>query len=238
METARIQGDINVAVNYIFYVSDYFDVSSRHAWKMDGKQAMLDQLQKNLPNCKVRKYTEYHGEKIEANSVGIVFPSHMWGISLAIYSFLQNIKVSEDTYVYAVAIGEVLSGEVDGTANLRVNTLGQFQEIFEKRKLGTQADIFIRCIDYKRTFATTEEKLLDSESLQERIGDVLEGLLFYSISDVMQNKLQCVSENEPFIQILADDLEKPEQKVVPMPKIRNLYLDDELLSEVRICQAI
>lgn len=238
MDTARLQNDMEAAVNYIFYVSDYFDVSSGHVWKMDAKQAMMEEMQNNLHNCRVQKYTEYHGERLSGNSVGIVFPSHMWGISLAVYSFLQNLKVAEGTYIYAVAIGEVLSGEVDGTANVRVKTLQQFQDIFEKRKLGTPSDIYIRCIDYKRAFTTTEEKLMNSEDIEDRIRDVMEGLLFYRVSDVQDNKLRTISERESAPEIPVSMLERTEKKVVSMPAIRNLFLDDNLLSEVRICQAM
>lgn len=238
IDTERRQNDIETAVNYIFYVSDYFDVSSGHVWKMDAKQAMMEQLQKNLPNCKVQKYTEYHGECLRGSSVGIVFPSHMWGISLAVYSFLQNLKVATGTYVYAVAIGEVLSGEVDGTANARVKTLQQFQDIFEKKRLGTPSDVYIRCIDYKREFTTTEEKLLCSEHIDEKIRDVLEGILFYSVSDVMHNKLKSVSERKPMSDVPVYVQEKNDTTIVSMPTIQNLFLDDNLLSEVRICQAM
>lgn len=238
IDTERRQNDIEAAVNYIFYVSDYFDVSSGHVWKMDAKQAMMEQLQKNLPNCKVQKYTEYHGECLRGSSVGIVFPSHMWGISLAVYSFLQNLKVATGTYVYAVAIGEVLSGEVDGTANARVKTLQQFQDIFEKKRLGTPSDVYIRCIDYKREFTTTEEKLLCSEHIDEKIRDVLEGILFYSVSDVMHNKLKSVSERKPVSDVPVYVQEINDTKIVSMPTIQNLFLDDNLLSEVRICQAM
>lgn len=129
MRGMELKNEIEEARNYIFYVSDYIDVSAGHAWKMDCRQAMTEQMVQNLPNCKVMKYTEYHGECLDADSVGILFPSKMWGISLAVYAFLQNLRVSASTYVYAVAMGEVLSAEVNGTANVRMETLGQFQDI-------------------------------------------------------------------------------------------------------------
>ena len=169
MRGMELKNEIEEARNYIFYVSDYIDVSAGHAWKMDCRQAMTEQMVQNLPNCKVMKYTEYHGECLDADSVGILFPSKMWGISLAVYAFLQNLRVSASTYVYAVAMGEVLSAEVNGTANVRMETLGQFQDIFERRRLGDISDIYIRCIDYKREFTTTEEKLMRSVTTAERI---------------------------------------------------------------------
>lgn len=239
----ELQKDMEETKNYIFYVSDYVDVSAGHAWKMDRRQAMTEQIEKNLTNCKVMKYTEYHGECLEAESVGILFPSKMWGISLAVYAFLQNLHVSESTYVYAVAMGEVLSAEVNGTAGMRMQTLGQFQDIFERRRLGSVSDIYIRCIDYKRTITTTEERLLSSVSISERIEDVLEGLLFYSMEAVRECKLEYVSEYGTSKTDSVKTVEKTEERrkrvnIVKMPNLGNVFLDDELLSEVRICQAI
>lgn len=243
MRGMEIRNEMEEARNYIFYVSDYVDVSAGHAWKMDCRQAMTEQMVQNLPNCKVMKYTEYHGERLDADSVGILFPSKMWGISLAVYAFLQNLKVSASTYVYAVAMGEVLSAEVNGTADVRMQTLGQFQDIFERRRLGDISDIYIRCIDYKREFTTTEEKLMRSVTMTERIADVMEGLLFYSMKAVKEQKLQIVTEKQKRVEILPEKrtapVEKKESaKIMPMPNIKNVFLDDDLLSEVRICRAM
>ena len=257
MRGMELKNEIEEARNYIFYVSDYIDVSAGHAWKMDCRQAMTGQMVQNLPNCKVMKYTEYHGECLDADSVGILFPSKMWGISLAVYAFLQNLRVSASTYVYAVAMGEVLSAEVNGTANVRMETLGQFQDIFERRRLGDISDIYIRCIDYKREFTTTEEKLMRSVTTAERIADVMEGLLFYSMKDVREQKLERVSDRwrmpEEPMQAAMSRMEKPRkaeqaetasgkktvsEKIVAMPNLGNVFLDDDLLSEVRICQAM
>ena len=252
-----LQMDTEETRNYIFYVSDYVDMAAGHAWKMDRRQAMTEQMERCLPNCKVMKYTEYRGELLQAESVGILFPSKMWGISLAVYAFLQNLKVSETTYVYAVAMGEILSAEVNGTADVRMETLGQFQDIFERRRLGSIADIYIRCIDYKRTFVTTEERLMSSISISDRIQDVLEGLLFYSMKDIKEQKLERVSDRwrmpEEPMQAAMSRVEKPRkaeqaktasgkktvsEKIVSMPNLGNVFLDDDLLSEVRICQAM
>jgi hypothetical protein len=243
MRGMELKNEMEEARNYIFYVSDYIDVSAGHAWKMDCRQAMTEQMVQNLPNCKVMKYTEYHGERLDADSVGILFPSKMWGISLAVYAFLQNLRVSASTYVYAVAMGEVLSAEVNGTANVRMETLGQFQDIFERRRLGDISDIYIRCIDYKREFTTTEEKLMRSVTTAERIADVMEGLLFYSMKAVKEQKLQFVTDKRTTVRTkhVAERKEVTalvETKILPMPNIKNVFLDDDLLSEVRICQAM
>lgn len=243
MRGMELKNEMEEARNYIFYVSDYIDVSAGHAWKMDCRQAMTEQMVQNFPNCKVMKYTEYHGERLDADSVGILFPSKMWGISLAVYAFLQNLRVSASTYVYAVAMGEVLSAEVNGTANVRMETLGQFQDIFERRRLGDISDIYIRCIDYKREFTTTEEKLMRSVTTAERIADVMEGLLFYSMKAVKEQKLQFVTDKRTTVRTKHVVERKEvtalvETKILPMPNIKNVFLDDDLLSEVRICQAM
>ncbi|MGN0368517.1 MAG: hypothetical protein ACI4EK_07030 [Wujia sp.] len=225
--------------NYIFYVSDFEDVSGAHAWKMDAKQSMIEQLKRYLPNCRVEKYTQYQGELMDAQSVGIIFPSHTWGISLAVYAFLQNLRTREDCYVYAMSIGESLSCDSNETANVRVQSLEQFRHVFEGRGFGSNRDIYIRCIDFKRSFRTTEDRLLCQESIPYRIRDILEGLLFYSVEDIQKH--------------LADSKERrQETKRYPTAKVvrtkdrntgrkltmPNLYLDDDLLSEVRICQAM
>ena len=217
MRGMELKNEIEEARNYIFYVSDYIDVSAGHAWKMDCRQAMTEQMVQNLPNCKVMKYTEYHGECLDADSVGILFPSKMWGISLAVYAFLQNLRVSASTYV--------------------------FQDIFERRRLGDISDIYIRCIDYKREFTTTEEKLMRSVTTAERIADVMEGLLFYSMKAVKEQKLQFVTDKRTTVRTkhVAERKEVTalvETKILPMPNIKNVFLDDDLLSEVRICQAM
>ena len=124
-----------------------------------------------------------------------------------------------------------------------METLGQFQDIFERRRLGDISDIYIRCIDYKREFTTTEEKLMRSVTTAERIADVMEGLLFYSMKAVKEQKLQFVTDKRTTVRTkhVAERKEvtvSVETKILPMPNIKNVFLDDDLLSEVRICQAM
>ena len=83
MRGMELKNEIEEARNYIFYVSDYIDVSAGHAWKMDCRQAMTEQMVQNLPNCKVMKYTEYHGECLDADSGFIHYLRSMtWECSL------------------------------------------------------------------------------------------------------------------------------------------------------------
>ena len=69
----------------------------------------------------------------------------------------------------------------------------------------------------------------------------MEGMLFYRIKDVKARKLQYVSERQAERIEKAESVEKPrriQNKVVVMPNLGNVFLDDDLLSEVRICQAM
>lgn len=183
--------------NCIFYVSDFADLpSTGHFGKMDTDREIIRQLEQNLSGCKVMKYTEYDGSMIDAESVGIVFPSHTWGISLAVYSFLQSLRVTEYTYVYAVTMGASMSGDVDETVLTRAKTLQEFKRIFARRGMGDDSNVFVRCVDYKRPMETTEEKLRDTVSVKHRIENILEGLLFYNLETVLSKKLSSVQEAE------------------------------------------
>ena len=104
---------------------------------------------------------------------------------------------------------------------------------------------------------TTEERLMSSIGISDRIEDVLEGLLFYNMKDVREQKLERVSDRwrmpEEPMQAAMSRMEKPgmaeqaetasgkktvSEKIVAMPNLGNVFLDDDLLSEVRICQAM
>lgn len=183
--------------NCIFYVSDFADLpSTGHFGKMDTDREIIRQLEQNLSGCRVMKYTEYDGRVIDAESVGIVFPSHTWGISLAVYSFLQSLRVTEHTYVYAVTMGASMSGDVDDTVLTRAKTLQEFKRIFARRGMGDDSNVFVRCVDYKRPMETTEEKLRDTVSVKHRIENIMEGLLFYNLETVLSKRLSSVQEAE------------------------------------------
>lgn len=82
-----------------------------------------------------------------------------------------------------------------------------------------------------------------SVTTAERIADVMEGLLFYSMKAVKEQRLQFVTDKRVPVQtkhvVERKEAAAPvETKILPMPNIRNVFLDDDLLSEVRICQAM
>ena len=60
-------------------------------------------LSSNIEDSNVNKITEYNGEKIEGDTLGIVFPVYNWGIPLIIRDFIKKLDVSENTYIYAIA---------------------------------------------------------------------------------------------------------------------------------------
>lgn len=82
-----------------------------------------------------------------------------------------------------------------------------------------------------------------SVTTAERIANVMEGLLFYSMKAVKEQKLQIVADKRMPVRVkhAAEKNEKApviQTKILPMPNIKNVFLDDDLLSEVRICQAM
>lgn len=245
----------NTGVNYVYYVSDMEEVpSSGHFRKMDAGREISQHICRGVNNCILRKYTEYYGEKIQADSVGIVFPAHMWGISLAVYSFIMHLLVAKGTYVYAVAVGENLSGCVDATVTNRLNSLSQFKRIFTNRGLGNDEDIFIRCIDVNRDYSTTEECIRKETNNKNNFRHILSGLLFYSVdslsslmnkesikkdNDIMR-KVSGIQEEKDFRMIMTTPTETSSKSVHNDSKIKlnNIFLDESLFAGVKICRVM
>ena len=61
--------------------------------------------------------------RCEAESIGIVFPVHMWGVPPRVVDFARRLEVPEGAYLFAVAVN---AGQVS-------RTLIQLGELFEKR---------------------------------------------------------------------------------------------------------
>lgn len=230
--------------NYIFYMSDFSSVSGdTRCGKMNADYEIIRQLEKNLHNCTILKYTDYNGEKIHAKSVGIVFPSHTWGISLAVYTFLQNLNVSVDTYVYALTMGACMSGDVDFTVNTRTQNLNEFVKIFIKKKMGDYSHIFVRCIDYKRASTTVEEKIRQTSSVREQVENILESLLFYNLDVILSKRISSVKEADKahWKSLAAGEVEQAKNsnnKRKTSSRIDNVFLDDDILAGVRLCRVI
>lgn len=228
-------------LNYVYYVSDIGDTPSvGHFRKMDCEREIALHVCKGLDNCVVKKYTDYQGEVVDGASVGIVFPAHRWGVSLSVLSFLYQLRVKRGVYVYAVAVGESLSGSVDETALKRIKLIEQFNRLFEKKGFGKEADVFVRCIDIKRPKLSTEE-MDDEGSIKASVDNIMNGLLFHSVEQLMEKKYAMI-DNLGYYEI-------PEEKVVAFSEVKetatrrskrlaNVFLDDALWSEVRLCQVM
>ncbi len=217
--------------HYVYYVSDM----ENSPWmgrlrKMDAGREIARYICKSLKHAKLMKYIEYDGGIVDADTIGIVFPTHMWGSSLAVYSFLRHLRTTTGAYVYAVAVGETLSGDVTDTVSKRINSLEEFRRIFVRRGLGTESDIYVRCIDKVDEKAYVEDKAVDDN--KALINGIMEKLFYNDMNKVMES-----------------DLPKPVHKVelydsgntvaeAGKSRLGNVFLDDDMLSGVRLCRAI
>ncbi|MBQ9200530.1 MAG: hypothetical protein IJ141_10175 [Lachnospiraceae bacterium] len=222
-------------MNYVFYVTDEMDAlpALGRLRKMDAGREVAEHIKEDMRRCTVLKYTEYTGEKLEAESVGIVFPAHSWGISLAIYSFMQNLRVGKDTYLYAVAIGEHL--DYASTNNFKI--IEQFKRVIEKKSLNRKSDIFVRCRDIKREISKRNEKMYDFNSEktpEEKIGNTLDGLLYHSF-DELKNKPRIEKQYNEFGLNYGYSFEKTGRTKA---KLNNIYLDDSMFAGVRFSKVI
>ena len=230
--------------NVVFYVSDMYDLPEKgHFIKMDCGKEIAERIGRGLNDCMVRKYTSYQGEEIESGSVGIVFPAHRWGVSLAVLSFLNHLRVKRGTYVYAVAVGESLSGSVKDTVIKRVKILEQFKRIFAKKGLGDNSDIFVRCIDVKRETVSTEEELRKGLDGRDEIKNIMTGLLFCSIESITSDKVEILDGHGYYEAKNQKNVEQKPERTETMAvsgrmRLGNIFLDDELMSEVRLCRVM
>lgn len=227
--------------NYVYYVSDIGDVPvSGHFRKMDCEREIALHVCKGLDDCVVKKYTEYHGEVIDGTSVGIVFPAHRWGVSLSVLSFLYQLRVKKGVYVYAVAVGESLSGSVDETALKRIKLIEQFNRLFEKKGFGKEADVFVRCIDIKRPKLSTEE-MDDAGCIKASVDNIMNGLLFHSVERLLEKKYAML-DNLGYYELEEERVvaitEKKPSTLRRNGRLTNVFLDEALWSEVRLCQVM
>ncbi len=237
----RTQDEVSKGINYVYYVTDMEELpSAGHFRKMDAGREIAWHISEGLENSQIKKYTEYEGEFIEACSVGIVFPTHMWGVSLAVYTFLKHLKISDNTYVYAVVVGESLSACVDATLNKRLNSLERFKRIFMDRDFGGEEDIFVRCIDFARDYDTTEDVLRGQKESKLRLGHIMEGLLYHSLDELKSHVAVPVkkpAETELFVDVSAirrSSYDYEKRKL----SLSNVYLDEDIMQGVRLCRVM
>ncbi len=176
--------------NYIFYMSEMEDTPEKgHFRKMDRSREVCAQLEKNMRDCRVLKYSDYNGDCPDAASIGIVFPAHSWGISLAVFAFLNHLRFSSGVYVYAVAVGEKISCESEDSIRRALRPLNQFKELFERRTRGLTSDFFVRCGDMKRSATEVpEDGRYHNKEVREELSQILDTMLFVSTEKLSDSK--------------------------------------------------
>lgn len=226
-------------MNLVFYVCDAdTDYRSEHIRKMDAGRVIALHLQKGLNDCVVKKYTEYEGEILSCDSVGLVVPAYRWGLSLAVYSFLQNLRVADKTYVYISVVGETLSECSDKNIDIRLLNLNTLRKQFMKNKLGSDKDIYVRCIDIPRSVDYTEMKLKRQESVEMSIEKIMSGLLMYNIKS-LEGIWGCPESRKvrQDMDFHGTTVEKTGTDAV-RKRLNNVYLDEDMLAGVRLCRAL
>jgi len=94
---------------------------------------IANDLSCGLDNSNVRKISEYKGEYINSNTLGIVFPVYCLGLPLIVSNFLNKLNVANNTYVYVVANCAKMEGMV----------LQQCNNILSKRKINLSSGFVI-----------------------------------------------------------------------------------------------
>ena len=232
--------------NIVYYVTELENTPLKgHFRKMDAEIEIVNQIKRSIPGSKVMKYTEYSGEVIDADSVGIVFPAHTWGISVAVLTFLSHLKIRRGTYIYAVAVGESISGDVDCSTYDTVKLLGQFEKMFSKKSVGCKSDIFVRCTDRKRMHGSTEESLRCETDRIRNIKHVLSGLLFHTIDSI--NTMEKLDEDERYYED-TKEVKDIKSNIIPIQayqsartskiSLSNIFLDEDIFRGVKLCQVM
>lgn len=100
-----------ISKNTIFYFSgtgNSLQVSKDIAARFDDMEVLS--IPKIINNNEI---------KIQAETIGIIFPVYMWGLPLIVESFIKKLNINKSTYVFAVAT----FGGMPGNALKQVNDL-------------------------------------------------------------------------------------------------------------------
>lgn len=127
---------------------------------------IANDLSTKLGEGTIFKIAEYCGERIELDTLGIIFPVYNWGLPLIICNFLEKLNVSERTYIYAVANYGGLAGKA----------LDQCKELLEKKGLKLSAGFLINMpgnyiLGYGAKDKKTQDKLFAKEAI--KINDIV-----------------------------------------------------------------
>lgn len=226
-------------MNYVFYVCDSIPQSG-HFRKMDAEYEIAGHIKNGLKDCIIKKYTEYDGTVIDAESVGVVFPTHTWGVSLAVYSFLQNLRVTEKTHLYAVILGESISFEAEtNTTILMKKIIDKVNSLRMKYNLVKLDDIYIRSDGYTRDIKCVETLVRGKNNIKTFIKHIMESLLLFNI-DTLKELAAKTKERlgaKYREQIRERELDKKYVRETSI-KLSNVFLDDSMFEGVRLCQVM
>lgn len=230
-------------MNKVFYVSDMDMSNGNHFRKMETEKSIASHIASGMKNCDIERFSDYNGEMINADSVGIVIPAHRWGISLALVSFIKNLKISAKTYVYAIVFGEDVRGDITKNGNSVLKSIEQIKKAFAEKIEKICPDIFVKSSDRIRSVAFTEYKMRNQESLPKMLECILNGLLFHRFDEL--KTMDSVSNKDALV---ANHFIKPEKSksnvinisdtVYQAARMSNIFLDDELFAGVKLCQVI
>lgn len=223
----------------IFYVSDRDNLPIvGHFRKMDAGCEITEHISLGMRDCGVMKYTEYDGSVLDVQTVGIVFPAHMWGSSFAVSEFLRRLRVKKDTYVYAVAVGETLSRQSAEQELRTMNSIRDISRIFIQRGFGTESDIYVRFVDHKRHGLSTEERMRGDYSSAENLQIILNGMCYHNLEYVRKEQAS-YKEEQRRKALYAEEVE-PSYHFVSERRfmLNNVFLDDRMMQGVRLCRGI
>ena len=123
-------------------------------------------LAKALDHTELRKIAEYKGEKIEAETIGIVYPVYDWGLPLIVKRFLKEIKANKGAYIYAITNFNGMPGKA----------LIQCEEMLKEKGFNLSAGYLIPMPGnyiamYEARSEKTQQKMFDNE--RKRVKEIV-----------------------------------------------------------------
>lgn len=183
----------------IFYVNDIDIPANGRFRKNETGHDVAMQLSDGLYGSETFKFTEYSGREFGEETVGVIFPAHAWGLTLAESSFLASLKLSPKTYVYIVVMGDKIGGEAKH--NMKRAFCEDVSMIFNKKDV-KNFDVFVKDTAAVRDHIFTEEKLRGERNPKNRIKSILAGLMFYSTRELAKRSTHV---NESFHKKLREE---------------------------------
>ena len=226
--------------NIVFYVSEMdLPPSGGHFHKMDATREVLSQLEDIVGKINIMKYSDYDGEVLAADSVGIIFPTYRWGISLSVQGFFYFLKISNNTYLYVVIAGNKYElNEIAVLENkMLVNRIRRMLDL-----CGANPNVYLRCIEGERNNRTDSECKRIKE-LDKKINSVMESIQYYThdrIVNIMEKKTLENNREKGIVDYQNYYFEKKNQLNDNMTdeKMSNIFLDEKVFEGVRLCQVV